>query len=81
MRSAASVPPFLRTSYTTYNILEYISPLGVDGGSATAELLLPKRIFSVSLKEGFFSMSNSAVAKPTMPAASHISGGGKEGSS
>ena len=44
--------PFLGCN-TTCNTLQYISPLGEDGGHATEELLLPKRIFSVSLKEGF----------------------------
>ena len=44
---------FLGRATQPVNILEYRSPLGVDGGVATAELLLPKRIFSVSLKEGF----------------------------
>ena len=44
---------FLGLATQPVNILKYSSPLRGGWRVATAELLLPKRIFSVSLKEGF----------------------------
>ena len=55
---------FLERATQPANILEYRSPLGVDGGVATAKLLLPKIIIFGIPQSRDFRRSNFAVAKP-----------------
>ena len=55
---------FLGQATQPANILEYRYPLGVDGGVATAKLLLPKIIIFGIPQSRDFRRSNFAVAKP-----------------
>ena len=79
MRRADQSFIFLGQATQPANILEYRYPLGVDGGVATAKLLLPKIIIFGIPQSRDFRRSNFAVAKPTMPTASKKSGGGQRG--
>ena len=64
MRRADQSFIFLGQATQPANILEYRYPLGVDGGVATAKLLLPKIIIFGIPQSRDFRRSNFAVAKP-----------------